>query len=419
MPEVSRDEQPGSIPQLPIAHTTPPAPISSADSFADAVVAISQGHGPVAVDAERASGFKYSQRAYLIQVFRRGAGTFLFDPTGIPDFSPLARVIDPIEWVLHAASQDLACLREVGLSPTALFDTELGARLAGFPRVGLGAIVEELLGIRLAKSHSAADWSLRPLPESWLEYAALDVELLIDLRDAMADVLAAAGKSEIAAQEFQAVLDRAPTPSSRGEGWVRLSGVHSIRGAKNLAVAQELWEARDRFAREVDIAAGRLIPDASLVAAAKALPASPAELARLSSFTGRTSRSELSRWWAAIEAGLRRTDRPSLRGPGGALPHPRTWAEKNPDADARFRAGRIAVTAIAEELSLPVENVLQPELLRRLAWDAPRELTRESVSAELTARGARPWQVNAVAASLATAFVDAAQAQTGPDEPVS
>jgi ribonuclease D len=174
--------------------------IETREAYDEAVERIAGGVGPVAVDAERASGFRYSQRAYLIQVFRRDAGTFLFDPTTIGAFDELQSVIGDEEWVLHAASQDLACLREVGLDPAGIFDTELAARLLGMPRVGLASVVEELLGIRLAKEHSAADWSTRPLPQSWLRYAALDVELLVDVRDRLAERLVDAGKEEIARQ---------------------------------------------------------------------------------------------------------------------------------------------------------------------------------------------------------------------------
>ncbi|HLU64333.1 MAG TPA: ribonuclease D, partial [Protaetiibacter sp.] len=167
--------------------------IDTREEYLEAVEALRRGEGPFAVDAERASGFRYSQRAYLIQVFRRGAGVFLFDPPAIADFSELAEVMRSQEWILHAASQDLPCLREVGLDPERIFDTELGARLAGLPRVGLATVVEELLGVHLAKAHSAADWSTRPLPQGWLVYAALDVELLPELRDRIAELLEQAG----------------------------------------------------------------------------------------------------------------------------------------------------------------------------------------------------------------------------------
>ncbi|PPF37716.1 ribonuclease D [Rathayibacter sp. AY1A3] len=384
--------------------------LSTPDEFLAAVDALAAGEGPVAVDAERASGFTYSQRAYLIQVYRRGAGAFLFDPPAIGRMDALQAVIGQEEWVLHAASQDLACLREVGLDPVRIFDTELAARLLGLPKVGLGAVVEDLLGIHLAKEHSAADWSTRPLPQSWLVYAAKDVELLVDLRDRMEEMLIAARKTRIAREEFEATLARAPK-AVLPDPWRRLSGMHSLRGPRPLAVARELWLARDAFARERDIAPGRLIPDSSIIAVARNIPTSIGQLSGRRDFTGRASRGEVERWWAAIERGTTTEDLPSPTRPAAdTLPPPRAWGDRNPAADARLKAGRAVVTEIAELLSLPVENLLTPELLRRVAWNPPEPLTAESVAAELTRAGARAWQVEATSGSIATAFVEAAQA---------
>ena len=319
---------------------------------------------------------------------------------------------------MHAASQDLACLREVGLDPTRIFDTELGARLAGLPRVGLGTVVEDLLGIHLAKEHSAADWSTRPLPQSWLVYAALDVELLPDLRDAMAALLEDAGKSEIARQEFSAVLTREAKVVT-GDAWRRLSGLHTVRGVHNLAVARELWQARDRFAREIDTAPGRLVPDSSLIAAAKAMPESRHGLASLRDFSGRASRSELPRWWAAIEMGRTTEDLPALRVTSDAMPPPRVWSERNPEADKRLKAARAAITLVSTEVSIPVENLLTPELLRRLAWTPPDPLEIDSVRSDLMGFGAREWQVDAIAQVILDAFVDGDQIIEPGVEPVS
>jgi ribonuclease D len=395
----------------PEAEQAPHAPVFVIDSREDylaAVAAIAAGSGPIAIDAERASGFRYSQRAYLIQIFRRGSGTFLFDPPAIGSFTELNDVIRDEEWILHAASQDLSCLREVGLDPTRLFDTELGARLAGLPRVGLGTVVEELLGIHLAKEHSAADWSTRPLPQSWLVYAALDVELLVDVREIMGTMLADADKATIAKEEFAAVLARDLKPV-REQPWRRLSGMHSIRGLRNLAVARELWIARDAYAREIDTAPGRLVPDSALVAAARTLPETKRDLVALKEFTGRASRSQIDRWWAAIQFGLTTDDMPVARVAGEVIPPPRVWSDKNPDADKRLKAARAALTDVSTELNIPLENVLTPELLRRLAWSPPAELAVETVSASLAEMGARPWQVDAVAETIYNAFVDGSQ----------
>lgn len=392
--------------------------IDTREDYLRACEAIAAGTGPIAIDAERASGYRYSQRAYLVQIFRTGAGTFLFDPPAIGSFAELNDVIAPEEWILHAASQDLTCLREIGLNPTRLYDTELAARLAGLPRVGLGTVVEELLGIHLAKEHSAADWSTRPLPQSWLVYAALDVELLVDLRAALGTILADAGKTHIAEQEFASVLSRDFTVV-RAEPWRRLTGLNTVRSPRNLAVARELWLARDAYAREIDTAPGRLVPDASLSAAARVLPSSKRELASLKEFTGRASRTQIDRWWAAIEAGTTTDDLPKLRVQSDSIPQPRSWADKNPAADKRLKAARSALQTVASDLEIPLENLLTPDTLRRVAWEPPIPADVESISQMLENVGARPWQIDATAQQIQQAFVDAAQETDSAEEPAS
>jgi ribonuclease D len=392
--------------------------IATPEGLAEASARLRSGSGPVAVDVERASGFRYSQRAYLIQVFRRGAGVFLFDPPPIGEFGALQAAIGDIEWVLHAASQDLPSLRELDLEPPSIFDTELAARLLGHERVGLGAVVEDTLGITLAKAHSAADWSTRPLPQSWLEYAALDVEHLVDVRDALATELVDQQKVDIAAQEFQAVLDREPKPP-RGDPWRRLSGLHTVRGRRSLAVARSLWQARESFAQEQDVSPGRLLPDRSIVAAVLADPQSKQVLAANKEFNGRASRTQLDRWWAAIEAGRTATDQPPERVPSDALPPPRAWVDRNPEADARLKAARPVVEAHAAEMHMPTENLLTPELLRRVAWSPPASLEAAAVADQLRGLGAREWQIEETAQLITQAFVASVQDGDGASETAS
>lgn len=367
---------------------------------------IAGGSGPFGVDTERASGFKYSNRAYLVQVFRRGAGTFLFDPLGITDFSPLAQALAGDEWVLHAADQDLPSLAEIGLVPERLFDTELASRLLGLERVGLGAVTHELLGIELAKAHSASDWSTRPLPEPWLEYAALDVALLPDLRDAVEERLESAGKRQFAEQEFEAVRLKEPKPKA-ADPWRKLSGGNQLRAPRQLAMARELWTARDDFARAKDVAPGRLLPDASIIAAVTANPRSAGELASLKTFRGRASRSELDRWWKAILRGKTTEDLPGpkKREPG-TIPSHRGWAQRHPEAADRLVELRAVVTAEAERQHMPPENLIAPALVRELAWAPPTDPSPEGVANRLADLGARPWQLALVAPILSTVFVD-------------
>lgn len=379
--------------------------VSSTEQLKRAADALAAGQGPAGIDAERASGFRYGAEAYLVQVHRRGAGTFLFDPVTIDDFSPLEAAIREEEWILHAASQDLACLDELGLRPQRLFDTELASRLLGFERVGLGSIVEQLLGIRLHKAHSAADWSTRPLPEPWLEYAALDVALLPDLRDAVETELEQQGKTSIALQEFEAVRTRPSKPVAE-EPWRKLAGGNRLRSPRELALARELWNVRDALARERDVAPGRLVPDSSLIAAAAANPRSKGELAANKDFKGRASRSEIDRWWKAI---LRaKTAEPPGPRPrdGDAIPHHRGWSQRFPEAAARLAAAREAIADEAERLEMPVENLLTPDTLRRLAWEPPNPLDVQTVSSRLAELGAREWQYVATAPIITQAFVE-------------
>src|SRR5690606_1810952 len=158
-----------------------------------------------AIDTERASGFRYDDRAFLIQIRRRGAGTLLFEPKSHrPELSrSLGPVLNGQEWIIHAAATDLPSLAWLDLRPGTLFDTELAGRLAGFELVNLAAMVEQIFDLHLLKGHGAEDWSKRPLPEEWLNYAALDVEMLLELADVMAEILDNQGKLGWAEQEFE------------------------------------------------------------------------------------------------------------------------------------------------------------------------------------------------------------------------
>ncbi len=384
-----------------------PAVTETAAALAEVVARFAAGTGPVAVDAERASGYRYSQRAYLVQLRRAGAGSALIDPIGCPDLSQLSAVLQDDEWVLHAASQDLACLVEVGLVPVRIFDTELAGRLAGFERVGLGAMVENVLGLHLEKGHSAADWSTRPLPDTWLVYAALDVEVLLELRDALELELRTQGKLALAHEEFEAVRV-APAAGPRTDPWRRTSGIHRLRSRRQLAAVRSMWEARDAMARGRDIAPGRILPDAAIIAAVAAAPASAGDLLELPVFRGRSTRRHVDTWFGALQAAaiLPEDQLPLPVSNGDGPPPANRWAERDPVAAKRLARVRAVVNDLAAEMRLPPENLVQPEAVRRLAWTPPTAPTEQSVATSLRANGARPWQVRTVAARLAEVLPD-------------
>ncbi|MEV4645931.1 ribonuclease D [Saccharopolyspora sp. NPDC049357] len=408
--EAASPETVGSGRPEPVLLTEPvdgvPPVVDTPAALDAAAEALAAGTGPVAVDTERASGYRYSQRAYLVQLRREGSGTVLVDPIALKGaLDPLVPALADTEWVLHAASQDLPCLAELDLHPSRLFDTELAGRLAGFDRVSLGALVERMLGYRLEKGHSAADWSRRPLPEDWLVYAALDVELLVALRDEMHAELQRQDKLDWAFEEFEAVRNAEPAPP-RAEPWRRTSGIHKVRSPRQLAAVRALWQARDEFARERDIAPGRVLPDSSIVLAAQSNPKSEGDLVAMPVFGGRQQRRRASMWLQALRAarGLTNEELPAASTPNEGPPPTNRWSDRDPAAAARLTAARAALNEIAEEHSLPVENLLLPDLVRRTCWTPPEDCDVPAVTELLRAKGAREWQITLTAEALSKAL---------------
>ena len=366
---------------------------------------LAQGSGPLALDAERASGFRYSQRAYLVQLRREGAGTALIDPIALDDLLPIQEATLGVEWILHAATQDLPCLAELGLRPQRLFDTELAGRLLGRERVSLAALVASELGLVLEKGHGATDWSVRPLTAGQLRYAALDVEVLVELRDHLHAELVERGMWAWAEQEFDALVDFTPRVRAE-EPWRRTSGVHRIRAPRKLAIVRSLWLARDAVARDRDIAIGRVLPDAAIIEAALAEPKTREALGNLAAFRGRGQQRRLSTWWRAVETALALddTDLPSPASGSDGPPPPRAWADRNPAAFARLSAAREAVAAVVERTGVPAENLMSPTLVRAVCWDPPEVIDEATVAARLGVDGARPWQIELLGPALVTAL---------------
>ena len=379
-----------------------PEVVATPEQFDEMLGELSKGAGPFAVDAERASGYRYSSRAYLIQIKRTDGGLHLIDPipfgSGDIHFQKLNDVWSGEEVILHASTQDLPCLRELGLNPTKLFDTELAGRLVGLPRVGLGALVESLLDIGLAKEHSAQDWSIRPLPEDWLNYAALDVELLIELRNEIEKLLIEKKKLEWAHEEFAAIL-AAPPAAKRIDPWRRTSGMHKVKKRQQLAVVKSLWEARDDLAAHLDISPGRVLSDLAISTIALASDSAPLtskrELEKVLRPIGLRARwfENTPRWLKAIESALALSedDCPPTRTKSEALPPIKMWRDRFPEKFIPLSHARHEMSLKAAELELPVENLLTPELLRQVCWRLPAP---EDIPGLLRELGARPWQID-------------------------
>lgn len=358
-----------------------PEVVDTPEDFASACATLTEAAGPIAIDAERASGIRYGQRAFLIQLRREGAGTFLIDSEALGDLSGLNPALGNDEWVIHSVTQDLPSLQDRGMRPAALFDTELAARLLGWEKFGLASVVERTLGLRLAKEHSAADWSTRPLPKEWLNYAALDVEVLLPIRDILHDALVEAGRWEYAQQEFAHLLSF--EPKHFDEPWRRTQGLSKVKSRRDIARIRELWQTRDAMAYETDTAPSKVLRDRELVALAQSGVKSSDDIMGT---WRRLSRSDAARFFRAYRKATRLTteELPARMASSGNARSPFSHT----DLKDRVAALKSAMNELSEELTIPHDVLLQPAIVKSLAAQP-----RVDVRAFLTDQGARPWQV--------------------------
>ncbi|MFT0848496.1 HRDC domain-containing protein [Actinomycetaceae bacterium L2_0104] len=370
-----------------------------------AVAALEAGHGPFAVDTERAMGIRYSDRAYLIQIRREGAGTFLIDPVGIEDrLDGLRRVLASDQWILHAADQDLPCLHELELFPPEVFDTEIAGLLLGFPRVSLQSEIAEVLGYGLAKEHSNSDWSQRPLPPELLSYAALDVELLLELRDELTRMLEHAERLEWLREECEEVRLRGPRPKKQ-QPWRKIARQIGIRDRRALAMLAALWEHRDQLAKSRDVAPERVLSGKVLGELALRKPRSRQDLVRSPLMQSRARRRDAAGYWDAVAPvwQLGEDDLPARRFSENAdpFPHIKQWERHDPAAAKRWGIVRSAVLTEAEELGIRQDILLKPALQKQLAWDGWDD--PDEIPILLAALGARPWQVDEAGPAIVSA----------------
>jgi ribonuclease D len=374
--------------------------IVSQESLIDCCNNLEKDEQPYAIDAERASGFKYSQRAYLLQISSATSDIYLIDPTSIKDLTPLRQLLNNKSWILHAATQDLPCLFELELKPGEIFDTELAARLLSRPHVGLGGLLEDELQITLDKEHSAADWSKRPLPQDWLVYAALDVEFLHQLRKTLTRQLSENNKLDLAQQEFKALCSW-QVPGLRNDPWRRTSGMHVVKGGQDSAIVRQIWLKRDEIAQQRDIAPGRVLNDAGIVEIAAKKPKTVQELKELTSIKYRPAKNDAEIWFEQLQIALQLSpDQWPVKKKGAeTYPAPKSWLEKRPEAYHRLQFVKTQLQKMSEELLIPVEHLCAPDLVKKWCWDKPND-ELEIINEWLLSQGARAWQAQNLAPVL-------------------
>lgn len=380
------------------------AVIDTVDGFRKAAAQLASGRGPISVDTERASTYRYDDRAFLVQVTRNGCDIFLFAPEGRREAlaQHLAPVVNGQSWILHAAAEDLPSLAWLGLYPGTLFDTELAGRLAGFPRPNLAAMVKEFCGVTLEKGHGREDWSVTPLPRAWAEYAALDVLYLNSLATAQAEYLASRGKLHLAEEEFAHIVRNHRDISAPPQrSWRDTKGVAKLRSPRALNAAQRLWEAREEHARATDTAPTALLTNQALVTLAEDPPRTSRDVRKV-----RGVRRIFDPWPALRQA---QKDPPSHH------PHPllkesahpsnSAWQREFPHSFALLQDIRAELASISEAISIPAENILAPSTVRGVVWRLTNEgglVTTHRVALALEDSGARQWQIEIAAPVIAS-----------------
>ena len=391
-----------------------PEVVSDESQFEKLIADLLNGNGPLAIDAERSSGYRYSQRAYLIQIYRVNGGLHLIDPIPLKDsklWQKFNKEFSSYEWVIHASTQDLPCLIEVGLKPKLLFDTELGARIAGCERVGLGPLAESLLELQLAKEHSAVDWSIRPLRPEWITYAALDVDILLDIRNEVEKLLIEQNKLKWAEQDFASILKNYESyefsDMPKPDRWRRTSGMHKVRDRLTMSIVRDLWISRDELAREIDLAPGRVLGDDAIVEIATKRPDNLEAVAKVIGRRTRLEAPPFNRWLNVLNLALKTPieEQPELRVASQSLPPIKIWKDRNPLGYARLTHARAALIELSAQIQIPTENLVTPEFVRKICWQDPPASNSDYenfVTEQLNKMGARPWQIELVTPSISS-----------------
>jgi ribonuclease D len=361
-----------------------------------ALIAAIRREPRVAVDTEAASFHRYRDRIYLVQVSTPDRAT-LIDPLALADLSPLGALLADrnVEKTFHDADYDLRVLdRDYAFRAARLFDTRIAAQLAGEPAIGLAALLERYLGLKLAKEHQKADWSQRPLPPAMLAYAAADVRHLLALRDALEKRLRELGRLEWAAEEFSRLEALRWTGPAEGDtdGYLRAKGVKGL-APRSLAAFRELHRWRETVAAREDKAPFRVIGNDALLATSRALPASLAELTRIKDLPASLARRHgpalldaVARARALPERDLPRLERA-----------PRT--PRDPHFEQRVEQLKTARNRVAAQLGLDLGVLCGRTTLEAVAQRRPTNRAGLAQVGEL-----RRWQIEVLGDALLEAL---------------
>jgi ribonuclease D len=365
------------------------ASLEGADALREDLASVTR----IALDCEAAGFHRYSDRLCLVQLTAR-RDTYVIDPIAF-DPTPLLKgpLEDPdVAVVMHGADFDLRLLsRDLEIELTGLFDTQIAAQLLGEQSIGLQALLESRLGVKLSKKYQRADWAERPLKDGMLEYAADDTRYLMGLADILTTELAEAGRSDWAREECRALELSAgqvePEPDEPQDPVLRVKGARKLP-TRDVAALRAALEWRDEIAREWDRAPFRVVADGPLVEAVSAGPRRAGDLSSIKGFPSRLAKERggelldrLRRIAEAPESELRPYPRQPRTGHGRPTPEIEELAD-------RLKAVR---NRKAEQLGLPRGTLLANAVVLEVARVAPSN--RDEL---LAIDGMREWKADAL-----------------------
>jgi len=238
-------------------------------------------HRSISVDLEADSMHHYHEQVCLLQV-TAGAETVLIDPLKLSDLEPLRQVLaDPaIRKLFHAADYDLRCLRrDFGLEVRGLFDTMIASQFCGEEKFGLADLLSKYFAVTLDKKFQRADWTIRPLPEGMIHYAAEDTRHLERLAALLENRLVELGRRDWVAEEYL-LLEQVRFEENGGPLFLRFKGAGKL-DRRQLAILDRLLVWRDREASRRDVPPFKVFGNQGLREIALQAPQNPQALAGL------------------------------------------------------------------------------------------------------------------------------------------
>lgn len=322
----------------------------------------------MALDTEGASFHRFVDRVYLLQL-ATPTGNAIIDPLTVDaaTLGPLGVLLESIdvEAVFHDADYDLRLLQQdYGWHVRNIFDTRVAAQMLGLKAFGLAALLDRYFGVKMDKKHQRADWSMRPLPDDMLEYAALDTMYLLELRDRMKAELQQKGRLEWAREEFARLEGTKWDADDPGAAFLRLKGARDL-DRRQLAVLRELVPWRDAVAREMNRATFRVIGNEQLLEIARAQPTTREDLARIRGLSRGMMERRSQDVLDAVRRGMEVSEDDLPR-----FPRSPRW-DRDPDFDIRVNALKTVRDDVSQKLGMDPGVLASRERLEAVARRKP------------------------------------------------